>query len=63
MVLDEGQRELGLAEQLEPRFITAELTFAYVKPELAELRPFAAESLANAHAEIDALWVPVGAAS
>ena len=48
---------------LEPRFITAELTFAHLKPELAELIPLADQSLANAHAEIDALWVPVPTAA
>ncbi len=41
---------------LEPRFITAELTLADVNPQMAELRPLAAESLANAEREIDALW-------
>jgi FMN-dependent NADH-azoreductase len=46
---------------LEPRFITAELTLADVKPEMSELRPLAAESLAAAEREIDALWTPVAA--
>jgi len=44
---------------LEPRFITAELTLAKVKPEMAELIPLADESLAAAERAIDALWVPV----
>jgi FMN-dependent NADH-azoreductase len=43
---------------LEPRFITAELTLADVNPQMAELRPLAADSLAAARREIDALWVP-----
>jgi FMN-dependent NADH-azoreductase len=47
---------------LEPRvFITAELTFANIVPEMADLKPLAAESLANAEREIDALWAPVAA--
>jgi FMN-dependent NADH-azoreductase len=46
---------------LEPRFITAELTLANVNPQMADLRPLAAESLAAAEREIDALWVPVAA--
>lgn len=41
---------------LEPRFITAELTLADVNPQMAELRPLAAQSLRDAEAEIDALW-------
>ena len=41
---------------LNPRFITAELTLADVNPALAELKPLAAESLAQATAEIDGLW-------
>jgi len=41
---------------LEPRFITAELTLADVNPQMAELRPLAAQSLAEAEAAIDALW-------
>jgi FMN-dependent NADH-azoreductase len=47
---------------LEPRFITAELTLAHVKPELAELIPLANESRAQAEAAIDALWAPVAVA-
>jgi FMN-dependent NADH-azoreductase len=47
---------------LEPRFITAELTMAADNPAMAELRPLAAQSLADAEAEIDTLWaVRVGA--
>jgi FMN-dependent NADH-azoreductase len=46
---------------LEPRFITAELTLADTNPQMAELRPLAAESLAAAEREIDALWIPVAA--
>ena len=42
---------------LEPRFITAELTLADVNPQMAELRPLAAQSLAEAEAAVDALWV------
>ena len=41
---------------LEPRFITAELTLADVTPQMAELRPLAAESLAAAQRAIDARW-------
>jgi FMN-dependent NADH-azoreductase len=46
---------------LEPRFITAELTLADVNPQMAELRPLAEQSLADAEAEIDGLWTPVAA--
>jgi FMN-dependent NADH-azoreductase len=46
---------------LEPRFITAELTLADVNPQMAELRPQAAESLAAAERAIDDLWAPVTA--
>jgi FMN-dependent NADH-azoreductase len=46
---------------LEPRFITAELTLADVNPAMADLRGLAADSLAAAEREIDALWTPVGA--
>ena len=46
---------------LEPRFIAAELTLAEVNPKMAELKPLAAESLASALREIDALWAPVAA--
>ncbi|MET0897558.1 MAG: NAD(P)H-dependent oxidoreductase [Mycobacterium sp.] len=41
---------------LEPRFITAELTMADDNPAMAELRPLAAQSLADAEAAIDELW-------
>jgi FMN-dependent NADH-azoreductase len=46
---------------LEPRFITAELTLAEVNPQMAELRPMAAASLAAAERAIDELWTPVAA--
>jgi FMN-dependent NADH-azoreductase len=46
---------------LEPRFITAQLTFAEVMPAMAELIPLAKESLAAAERQIDALWSPVSA--
>ena len=46
---------------LQPRFITAELTLAETNPQMAELKPLAAESLAAAEREIDAQWVPVAA--
>jgi FMN-dependent NADH-azoreductase len=46
---------------LEPRFITAELTLADTNPAMADLRGLAAESLAAAEREIDALWAPVAA--
>ncbi|WP_033290239.1 FMN-dependent NADH-azoreductase [Amycolatopsis jejuensis] len=48
---------------LEPRFITAELTLADVNPALAQFRDKAAESLASAEREIDALWAPATARS
>jgi len=41
---------------LKPRFITAELTMANDNPAMAELRPAAAQSLADAEAAIDRLW-------
>jgi FMN-dependent NADH-azoreductase len=47
---------------LEPRFVTAELTLAAVRPQMAALKPLAEESLAAAHAQIDALWSGVAAA-
>jgi FMN-dependent NADH-azoreductase len=47
------------ATGLETRFIAAELTLADVNPAMAELKPLAAESLAAAEREIDALWAPV----
>jgi FMN-dependent NADH-azoreductase len=46
---------------LEPRFITAELTLAETNPQMTELRPLAAESLAAAEREIDAQWTSVAA--
>ena len=44
---------------LEPRFITAELTLADTVPAMASLKELAAESLAAAEREVDALWVAV----
>jgi FMN-dependent NADH-azoreductase len=41
---------------LEPRFITAELTYAEATPAMSALIPLARESRANAEREIDALW-------
>jgi FMN-dependent NADH-azoreductase len=46
---------------LEPRFITVELTLAETNPQMAELKPLAAESLAAAEREIDAQWTPIAA--
>ena len=46
---------------LEPRFITVELTLADTNPQMAELKPMAAVSLAAAEREIDAQWTPVAA--
>lgn len=46
---------------IEPRFISAELTLADTNPAMADLRGLAAESLAAAEREIDALWTPVNA--
>jgi FMN-dependent NADH-azoreductase len=43
---------------LEPAFIVAELTLADSVPQMAELKPLAAESLAGAERSIDALWSP-----
>ena len=43
---------------LEPRFITVELTLADTNPQMAELKPLAAESLAAAERGIDAQWAP-----
>jgi FMN-dependent NADH-azoreductase len=43
---------------LEPRFITAELTLAPVKPAMAELVPLYEESRRQAEADIDELWAP-----
>src|SRR5262249_28610494 len=42
---------------LQPRFITASLRLAGISPAMAGLEDLAAESLAAAEAEIDALWV------
>jgi hypothetical protein len=55
--LPHALRQVGL----EPRFITAELTLADTVPQMAELKPLAAESLRNAERAIDALWSPVAA--
>jgi FMN-dependent NADH-azoreductase len=49
------------ATGLQPRFITAELTLADVNPQMAELRPLAAESLAAAENEVDGLWMRMAA--
>ncbi|HEV7529358.1 MAG TPA: NAD(P)H-dependent oxidoreductase [Solirubrobacteraceae bacterium] len=46
---------------LEPRFITAELTLADSNPQMVELKPLAAESLAAAERAIDAQWMPLAA--
>lgn len=46
---------------LSPRFITAELTMAESNPAMAELKPLAAQSLADAEAAIDELWASVPA--
>lgn len=43
---------------LEPHFVVAELTLAKVNPAMAGLIPMAEASLANAEAEIDALFSP-----
>lgn len=48
---------------LEPRFITAELTLADVTPQMAALKPLAAESLAAARRAIDGLWTPAAVAA
>lgn len=42
---------------LEPRFITAELTLAETVPAMAELKPLARQSRANAEAEIEQAWL------
>ncbi|KAB8175105.1 FMN-dependent NADH-azoreductase [Microbispora catharanthi] len=47
---------------LQPRFITAELTLAYVTPSMTELIPLADKSLAAAEQEIDGLWAPAAVA-
>jgi len=41
--------------------VTAELTLADSNPQMAELKPLAAESLAAAQRAIDAQWVPIAA--
>jgi FMN-dependent NADH-azoreductase len=46
---------------LEPRFITAELTLADSNPQMVELKPLAAESLAGAERAIDAQWMALAA--
>jgi len=43
---------------LEPIFITRELVFAYVMPDLRHLEPIAEQSRLAAEAAIDALWTP-----
>lgn len=56
---DHGEAWLphGLAlTGIEPRFIIAELTLADVNPAMEHLRGLAAESLAAARDEVDALW-------
>ncbi|MEU6410928.1 NAD(P)H-dependent oxidoreductase [Microbispora sp. NPDC046933] len=47
---------------LQPRFITAELTLAYVTPSMAELIPLADKSLAAAEQAIDGLWTATAVA-
>jgi FMN-dependent NADH-azoreductase len=44
-------------------WISADLTLADVNPAMAELRPLAAESLAAAERDVDALWAPVRSAA
>jgi FMN-dependent NADH-azoreductase len=46
---------------LEPRFIAAELTLADSNPQMAELKPLAADSLAAAEQAIDAQWIALAA--
>jgi FMN-dependent NADH-azoreductase len=41
---------------LESRFIVVEFTLADTKPAMAELKPLAAQSLAEGQAQIDLLW-------
>jgi len=41
---------------LDTRFIVVEFTLADTKPAMAELRPLAAQSLADGQAQIDLLW-------
>ncbi|WP_182902921.1 FMN-dependent NADH-azoreductase [Microbispora sp. H10830] len=47
---------------LRPRFITAELTLAYVTPAMTELIPLADKSLAAAEQAIDGLWAAAAVA-
>jgi FMN-dependent NADH-azoreductase len=46
---------------LEPRFITAQLTLAEADPRMTDFKALAAESLAAAEREIDALWSAIPA--
>ena len=46
---------------LDAEVIVAELTLAEIVPAMEELKPLAAESLAQAQREIDALFTPVAA--
>lgn len=41
---------------LQPRFVVVELTMAATNPAMAELKPLAAQSLADGQAAIDQLW-------
>jgi FMN-dependent NADH-azoreductase len=41
---------------LQPRFVVVELTMAETNPAMAELKPLAAQSLADGRAAIDRLW-------
>ncbi|VEG57957.1 acyl carrier protein phosphodiesterase [Mycolicibacterium aurum] len=41
---------------LQPRFVVVELTMAATNPAMAELKPLAAQSLADGQAAIDRLW-------
>lgn len=41
---------------LQPRFVVVEVTMAETNPAMAELKPLAAQSLADGQAEIDRLW-------
>ena len=41
---------------LQPRFVVVELIMAATNPAMAELKPLAAQSLADGQAEIDRLW-------
>lgn len=43
---------------LQPRLVVVELTMAEVNPAMAELKPLAAQSLAEGQEEIDRLWGP-----